>query len=317
MNTEVNTEQDLNATLDRIMRDLDVGMNEFPEAALREAQRYRQEITPRLIAAIRTATARAAAGETPSGNAHLFATMLLTEFRAKEALPAILEAISLPGKWPDALFGESITDDLPTILAALGEDAPELIEAIVANRALNDYTRWSAADTFVYFVRDGRMTRDEAVERLRVLLRQAIADKDGVLARIVVIQLDSLGPREAELEIRRAFQLNLIEQSIISMRSIKESMAEGERRVRESLERCPPTGFSDAVEYMRNWYHEPERPSNLVEWDAGREAFLQSTLVERQLPSAGTIVHSEQHVGRNDPCPCGCGKKFKKCCGGR
>lgn len=26
-------------------------------------------------------------------------------------------------------------------------------------------------------------------------------------------------------------------------------------------------------------------------------------------------VTSEKKVGRNDPCPCGSGKKFKKCCG--
>ena len=26
------------------------------------------------------------------------------------------------------------------------------------------------------------------------------------------------------------------------------------------------------------------------------------------------IAHSEK-VGRNDPCPCGSGKKYKKCCG--
>jgi hypothetical protein len=27
-----------------------------------------------------------------------------------------------------------------------------------------------------------------------------------------------------------------------------------------------------------------------------------------------SFMHSEKHVGRNDPCPCGSGKKFKKCC---
>ena len=26
-------------------------------------------------------------------------------------------------------------------------------------------------------------------------------------------------------------------------------------------------------------------------------------------------AHSDQDVGRNDPCPCGSGKKYKKCCG--
>lgn len=28
-----------------------------------------------------------------------------------------------------------------------------------------------------------------------------------------------------------------------------------------------------------------------------------------------TYVRSEPKVGRNDPCPCGSGRKFKKCCG--
>ena len=32
---------------------------------------------------------------------------------------------------------------------------------------------------------------------------------------------------------------------------------------------------------------------------------------ERQEP----IVHKAPKVGRNDPCFCGSGKKFKKCCG--
>ncbi|MCA9066876.1 MAG: SEC-C domain-containing protein, partial [Planctomycetaceae bacterium] len=27
------------------------------------------------------------------------------------------------------------------------------------------------------------------------------------------------------------------------------------------------------------------------------------------------IVNDEPKVGRNDPCPCGSGKKYKKCCG--
>ena len=41
---------------------------------------------------------------------------------------------------------------------------------------------------------------------------------------------------------------------------------------------------------------------------------------ERRQAAAGpqkveTIVRGQPKVGRNDPCPCGSGKKFKKCCG--
>ncbi|MCZ2154947.1 MAG: SEC-C domain-containing protein [Bryobacterales bacterium] len=30
---------------------------------------------------------------------------------------------------------------------------------------------------------------------------------------------------------------------------------------------------------------------------------------------AATYQRAHPKVGRNDPCPCGSGKKFKKCCG--
>jgi len=32
-------------------------------------------------------------------------------------------------------------------------------------------------------------------------------------------------------------------------------------------------------------------------------------------PPVEPIRSSEAEVGRNDPCPCGSGKKYKKCCG--
>ncbi|HWL16414.1 MAG TPA: YchJ family metal-binding protein [Opitutus sp.] len=35
-----------------------------------------------------------------------------------------------------------------------------------------------------------------------------------------------------------------------------------------------------------------------------------------QLPQRGqTVRYEKPKVGRNDPCPCGSGKKYKKCCG--
>ncbi len=38
------------------------------------------------------------------------------------------------------------------------------------------------------------------------------------------------------------------------------------------------------------------------------------TYVDGDLPKPET-VRNEKKVGRNDPCPCGSGKKYKKCCG--
>jgi preprotein translocase subunit SecA len=34
-----------------------------------------------------------------------------------------------------------------------------------------------------------------------------------------------------------------------------------------------------------------------------------------QRPVVSPIVRTQRKVGRNEPCPCGSGKKYKKCCG--
>jgi SEC-C motif-containing protein len=37
--------------------------------------------------------------------------------------------------------------------------------------------------------------------------------------------------------------------------------------------------------------------------------------VDGELPKPETLRHATPKVGRNDPCPCGSGRKYKKCCG--
>ncbi len=49
-----------------------------------------------------------------------------------------------------------------------------------------------------------------------------------------------------------------------------------------------------------------------------RDAFKGKTPAEMLLPIRGkveTFRRAEPQAGRNDPCPCGSGKKYKKCCG--
>ncbi len=36
---------------------------------------------------------------------------------------------------------------------------------------------------------------------------------------------------------------------------------------------------------------------------------------EEPLPPPVDPIQAQKTVGRNDPCPCGSGKKYKKCCG--
>jgi len=52
----------------------------------------------------------------------------------------------------------------------------------------------------------------------------------------------------------------------------------------------------------------------LPEWDGIFTKEEQKTLYSEQKRSH-TVIRNEEKVGRNDPCPCNSGKKYKKCCG--
>ena len=54
----------------------------------------------------------------------------------------------------------------------------------------------------------------------------------------------------------------------------------------------------------------------LEEWNDIFDAEKQKELYKEQKASQ-TVRNEGPKIGRNDPCPCGSGKKYKKCCGAR
>jgi preprotein translocase subunit SecA len=55
--------------------------------------------------------------------------------------------------------------------------------------------------------------------------------------------------------------------------------------------------------------HEEAPPATDI--SAQQQAAIDGTQVDRKMEP---IRNRQEHVGRNDPCPCGSGKKFKNCC---
>ena len=72
-------------------------------------------------------------------------------------------------------------------------------------------------------------------------------------------------------------------------------------------------GFDKALLYKNMVAAEADWLYNLEEWN---DIFDEETRKElyKEQKSSTTIV-KEQKVYPNDPCPCGSGKKYKKCCG--
>ena len=52
----------------------------------------------------------------------------------------------------------------------------------------------------------------------------------------------------------------------------------------------------------------------LEEWEDVLDAVTRRSILQAYKKSK-IVVREQPKVGRNDPCPCGSGKKYKKCCG--
>ena len=72
------------------------------------------------------------------------------------------------------------------------------------------------------------------------------------------------------------------------------------------------------IEFRRAWYkdHALVRLADTFEIEHEEDSSWDEEVLEDDFgdEEPDTVIHHDQKVGRNDPCPCGSGKKYKKCC---
>ena len=65
--------------------------------------------------------------------------------------------------------------------------------------------------------------------------------------------------------------------------------------------------YMNMVDAKADWLYELPQWEEIFDAETKRRLFLQQK-------KSGTVITGKK-VGRNDPCPCGSGLKYKKCCG--
>lgn len=66
--------------------------------------------------------------------------------------------------------------------------------------------------------------------------------------------------------------------------------------------------YKNMVDAKADWLYELPQWKNIFDDDTRKRLF-------KEARSLHTIIRTEKKIGRNDPCPCGSGKKYKFCCG--
>jgi hypothetical protein len=287
---------------------LDQHQGSFPKDLVAEVIARREEATPRFLAMLedidRNPEPWLAANDRMI---HIYALYLLALFRETRAYPLIVRIFSRPGEFPFELAGDVTTQDLGRILASVSGGEISGMAALIENEQANEYVRSVAMGGMVSLVTAGQRTRDEVMtyflHLFHKLERKSGAQWDG-LAHVCT----DLWPKEAIEELGRAYENGLVDTGSIDWQDIKQALALGQQGAMQRARYRDPL-ITDLARDM-GWMQCFQKTKR--EYEKDPEEDLQEVMPDRY--SATPIRRTAPKVGRNEPCPCGSGKKFKKCC---
>jgi hypothetical protein len=289
---------------EEILTELSTERGKQPLAALESADAHSGALVEPLLRAIERALADPAG--LPEGESMLFsyATYLLAKWRETRAYPLIIRWLSLPGENAFEIGGDTVTQDGGRILASTFDGDFEPIKSLILNRQANEYCRGQAVEAMALLAAWGEMPH-EIVEAYFLWLAREGLERD--CSHV----WDNLASSAADIEalqvfpeLRRAYDEGLIEPGFMTQSTLDEVEA-GPRGKWIERHRSSYPPISDVAEATSWWqcFSKPDLKTTARE--LGDQAREPANLQTRQ----------SQKTGRNDPCPCGSGKKYKKCCG--
>lgn len=288
----------------------------LPVELLREVIRRKEEMVPALIRLVEAASRKFRAGEEfQTGEfGHEFALVLLTFFEATEAWNAIFEAILLPEDGFNTLYGDLLHETVPMTVVCLARDRlPDLIAA-AKDKSVDEYVRWTLLTGIKGQQITGQRSRDETLAIFRDLLQAARESQDPELVRAILFEAADLQGVELLDDLQQAFDDGLIDPTDMGdMAGIRAEFESPPRVIR-------PWRIEDPIEELSNWTWTDREEEKFDLSDESEDLYddHQSAADDEPFESLRdslTIRNEGRHVGRNDLCPCGSGKKYKKCCG--
>jgi Protein of unknown function (DUF1186)/SEC-C motif len=296
-----------------ILNEFERATGKFARAAVEEAVARREEVTPELLRILEETVNRAAQIDAEGDYmAHLYALFLLAQFRDTRAYPLVVRFASLPGDLLDSLCGDFITEDLGQVLASVCGGDLSGIQSLIENEDIDEWVRGAALSSLVTLVAAGQKSRDEIVNYFAGLFRGKLVRQWSHAWDTLVSYTSDLYPEELLDDIKQAYEEGLVDPGYIGFDDVKRDLAAGKDRVLARLADNPHRRLvSDTVAEMGWWACFREDRQNRAK--STTQASLNSRL-NTAAPSS-QIKRATPKTGRNERCPCGSGKKYKKCCG--
>lgn len=282
----------------KAIEDITVRSKRFPEEPFRIISENQELAVPYLNSAIEKAIFEKDDLD-EDYQLHFYALYLLGQFREKKSFPKIMELISLPSEVIDYLIGDAVTSNLCDILYNTYNGDMELLKESVKNPDIDDYARSSMLKTMGQLYLDGSLEKSEFQDFIRQIVYEKEEIGEYIYTELIYI-ICECSFVEMLPEIRRLLEDGRVEQYTIGEYAECVDMMFDDRG---DICKTP----INAADLLRGWamFEQPKK-KELSKKDM--KALISAANAEYERPQ------KKVKIGRNDPCPCGSGKKYKHCC---
>ncbi len=296
----------------------------FPRDVIELANAHRDELAPYLLEVLAQVAADPGVAENEDYVLHQYAMHLLACWRDVRAYPALLAMGRMVEPTLDAVLGDALTESYGRILAAVCDGDVVPLKALLEDETVTFWVRVAALQALVVRVLEGDDDRQDLLQYLEQLggcevkrLRDPDHPSDGdELIDFVARAMGDLAATEFRALVDGWFDDGLIAECWLRRDRFHAD-------VNRTFEDACTQALESGQGYVRrveaeigSWagFSAPQPGKSAGDW-APRPPTPPRLPIN--LVPAPVLPHLRESpkVGRNDTCPCGSGKKYKKCCG--
>jgi len=281
----------------------------FPREALEAAIEQKEEITPELLKILHLTTKEANEFRNePNFWGHIYGMLLLAEFREKKAYQFVFEFFSLPDNLSIELLESEFIQKIGRVFASVACGDMSLIKSLIENSELDYQIRYSGIHAYLVSFLSGQTPREEIIVYYRSLYQGKLEREPSIIWDTLIDCSIDLYPQELSAEIEQAYEDKLVTEEFISLEEARGWIEYDEKQILTMSVKKPYNHLiTDTIEELEYWpvFRGKEQISDETIEDVRKRM----EMYHRE------PVRTEPKIGRNEPCPCGSGKKYKKCCG--
>ena len=285
------------------------GREGFPREAMAAAGAIREDMIPLFLEQIdRLQSDEPEAFNDADVSAFLFVYFLLGEWRDARAYRPLTAMLRQDPDFLDFLIGDAVTEGTARVIAGVCDGDLIPIFSVLEDPAADEYARGQMIDALVIIARDRPERRPDVVDYLE-RFPSADFDKPQTLCGSWAFAVADLGLVHLEPQVQEAFEREWISPD-------EADFSFFQAQLRKAVE----AGESPWFHISRNTRMIESAIDELSRWHCFSDKLLENKATTQASESSlshlfsDTFEHAAPKVGRNDPCPCGSGKKFKKCC---